>query len=211
MIVYTRGRVAELGSGLPRDGRRASSPTSRSSCWRTATARARRRSSPARCRITIAPTSSARRRSARRWCSRSTASAAAPGLALTTAHYYTPSGPLIQRPWDASFDEYLSYTLRDQDANKPHNPSDLKHTDAGRPVYSGGGIEPDKRVAGPLEGFNPARFGRMLVRARRVRQLRAEVRRRRRHARHAGSRPAASSSSATSSSTTRWWPTSASS
>jgi carboxyl-terminal processing protease len=85
------------------------------------------------------------------------------GLALTTAHYYTPSGRIIQRPWDASFDEYLSYTLRDQDANKPHNPSDLKHTDSGRPVYAGGGIEPDKRVAGPLEGFNPGRFGRMLV------------------------------------------------
>jgi carboxyl-terminal processing protease len=85
------------------------------------------------------------------------------GLALTTAHYYTPSGRIIQRPWDASFDEYLSYTLRDQDANKPHNPSDLKHTDSGRPVYAGGGIEPDKRVAGPLEGFNPARFGRMLI------------------------------------------------
>ena len=55
------------------------------------------------------------------------------GLALTTAHYYTPSGRLIQRPWDATFDEYLSYTLRDQDANKPHNPSDLKRTDAGPP------------------------------------------------------------------------------
>src|SRR3954467_1098812 len=85
------------------------------------------------------------------------------GLALTTAHYYTPSGRIIQRPWDASFDEYLSYTLRDQDANKAHNPTDLKKTDAGRPVYAGGGIEPDKRVAGPLEGFNPGRFGRMLV------------------------------------------------
>jgi carboxyl-terminal processing protease len=84
------------------------------------------------------------------------------GLALTTAHYYTPSGRLIQRPWDASFDEYLSYSLRDQDANKPHNPSDLKRTDAGRPVYSGGGIEPDKRFAGPIEGFNPGRFGRAL-------------------------------------------------
>jgi carboxyl-terminal processing protease len=84
------------------------------------------------------------------------------GLALTTAHYYTPSGRLIQRPWDASFDEYLSYSLRDQDANKPHNPSDLKRTDAGRPVYSGGGIEPDKRFAGPIEGFNPGRFGRGL-------------------------------------------------
>ena len=32
------------------------------------------------------------------------------GLALTTAHYFTPAGRLIQRPWDESFDEYLSYT-----------------------------------------------------------------------------------------------------
>src|SRR5262249_41777188 len=84
------------------------------------------------------------------------------GLALTTAHYYTPSGRLIQRPWDATFDEYLSYTQRDQDANRPHNESDLKRTDLGRPVYSGGGIEPDKRLAGPTEGFNPGRVGRML-------------------------------------------------
>ena len=36
------------------------------------------------------------------------------GLALTTARYYTPSGRLIQRPWDGTFDEYLTYTLRDQ-------------------------------------------------------------------------------------------------
>ncbi|MBZ5560213.1 MAG: S41 family peptidase [Acidobacteriia bacterium] len=86
----------------------------------------------------------------------------AAGLALTTAHYYTPSGRLIQRPWDATFDEYLSYSLKDQSADRPHSPSDLKHTDAGRPVYSGGGIEPDKRIAGPIEGFDPGRFGRML-------------------------------------------------
>ena len=86
------------------------------------------------------------------------------GLALTTAHYFTPSGRLIQRPWDESFDEYLTYTSRDQDVNKPHNPSDLKHTDAGRPVYSGGGVEPDKYLAGPIEGigFNPTPFGRQL-------------------------------------------------
>jgi carboxyl-terminal processing protease len=83
------------------------------------------------------------------------------GLALTTAHYYTPSGRLIQRPWDASFDEYLTYTLRDQKP-LPHTPSELKYTDAGRPVYGGGGIEPDKRVEGPVEGFAPTRFGRML-------------------------------------------------
>jgi carboxyl-terminal processing protease len=84
------------------------------------------------------------------------------GLALTTAHYYTPSGRLIQRPWDETFDEYLSYTQREQNASKQHSPSDLKRTDAGRPVYSGGGIEPDKYIAGQIEGFSPTTFGRML-------------------------------------------------
>jgi hypothetical protein len=29
-------------------------------------------------------------------------------------------------------------------------------------VYGGGGIEPDKFFAGPIEGFSPTRFGRML-------------------------------------------------
>ena len=29
-------------------------------------------------------------------------------------------------------------------------------------MYSGGGIEPDKRLDGPVEGFNPTRFGRLL-------------------------------------------------
>jgi hypothetical protein len=29
-------------------------------------------------------------------------------------------------------------------------------------VYSGGGIEPDRRLDGPVEGFNPSRFGRTL-------------------------------------------------
>lgn len=84
------------------------------------------------------------------------------GLALTTARYYTPSGRLIQRPWDGSFDEYLTYSLRDQDGTRDHDPADMKLTDAGRKVYSGGGIEPDKHVAGPVEGFNPTRFGRTL-------------------------------------------------
>jgi carboxyl-terminal processing protease len=84
------------------------------------------------------------------------------GLALTTARYYTPSGRLIQRPWDGTFDEYLTYSLRDQPGSQQHDPADLKYTDAGRKVFSGGGIEPDKHVAGPIEGFNPTRFGRGL-------------------------------------------------
>jgi len=85
------------------------------------------------------------------------------GVAVTTGRYYTPSGRLIQRPWDGTFDEYLTYTLRDQTAERQHKVADLKYTDAGRKVYSGGGIEPDKFVVGAgTEGFNPTRFGRLL-------------------------------------------------
>ncbi|MGE3273537.1 MAG: S41 family peptidase [Vicinamibacterales bacterium] len=83
------------------------------------------------------------------------------GLALTTARYYTPSGRLIQRPWDGTFDEYLTYTLRDQ-KERTHTEEQLKYTAAGRKVYSGGGIEPDVRFDGPIEGFDPTRFGRSL-------------------------------------------------
>jgi carboxyl-terminal processing protease len=84
------------------------------------------------------------------------------GLALTTGRYYTPSGRMIQRPWDGSFDEYLTYEWREQSAEKPRAGADLKYTDGGRKVYGGGGIEPDKFFAGPIEGFTPTRFGRLL-------------------------------------------------
>ncbi len=85
------------------------------------------------------------------------------GLALTTARYYTPSGRLIQRPWDGTFDEYLNdYGLKDQTGQKPHTADQLKYTDARRKVYGGGGIEPDKFFQGPIEGFNPTQFGRSL-------------------------------------------------
>jgi carboxyl-terminal processing protease len=86
------------------------------------------------------------------------------GVAVTTGRYYTPAGRLIQRPWDGTFDEYLTYTLRDQTSGeRQHKASDLKLTDAGRKVYSGGGIDPDEFVVGAgMEGFNPTRFGRLL-------------------------------------------------
>jgi carboxyl-terminal processing protease len=84
------------------------------------------------------------------------------GAAITTARYITPSGRMIQRPWDGTFDDYLTYRYREQDANKAHNEKDLKYTTSGRKVYSGGGIEPDVRFDGPLDGFNPSRFGRTL-------------------------------------------------
>jgi carboxyl-terminal processing protease len=85
------------------------------------------------------------------------------GLALTTGRYFTPSGRLIQRPWDGSFDDYLTYSYREQEENVSHDPKDLKYTDAGRKVYSGGGVQPDHFVNGPVEGFNPSRFSRLLM------------------------------------------------
>ena len=84
------------------------------------------------------------------------------GLALTTARYYTPSGRMIQRPWDGTFDEYLTYSLREQET-PARAPADRKFTDAGREVYSGGGIEPDYFMAGPIRGFDPSRLGRLLA------------------------------------------------
>lgn len=63
------------------------------------------------------------------------------GLALTTAHFYTPSGRLIQRDYShRSFYDY--YYHKDDNAR---NPLDVKMTDSGRTVYGGGGITPDQK------------------------------------------------------------------
>jgi carboxyl-terminal processing protease len=85
------------------------------------------------------------------------------GAAITTARYYTPSGRLIQRPWDSSFDEYLTYTLRDQNSTQPRASADLKYTDGGRRVYGGGGVEPDRRFDGFEDGFTPSRLARTIA------------------------------------------------
>ncbi len=63
------------------------------------------------------------------------------GLALTTAHYYTPSGRLIQR--DYSSISFLDYYYHNTGDSK--NLSDVKMTDSGRTVYGGGGITPDEK------------------------------------------------------------------
>ena len=73
-------------------------------------------------------------------------------LALTTAHFYTPSGRLIQRDYShLSFYDY--YFDKDRNAR---NLNDVKMTDGGRTVYGGGGITPDEKYATPkldsLEG-----------------------------------------------------------
>ncbi len=67
------------------------------------------------------------------------------GLALTTAHYYTPSGRLIQR--DYSNISFLDYYYHNTGDSK--NMSDVKMTDSGRTVYGGGGITPDEKYESP--------------------------------------------------------------
>src|SRR5213082_2096862 len=65
------------------------------------------------------------------------------GLALTTAHYYTPSGRLIQRDYSgvSLYDYY--YNREKEDNNNSH---EVKLTDSGRTVYGGGGISPVVKI-----------------------------------------------------------------
>jgi carboxyl-terminal processing protease len=68
-------------------------------------------------------------------------------LALTTYHYYTPSGRLIQR-------NYTGLSMYDYFFNPADRPSsdanrEVKLTDSGRTVYGGGGITPDVKIETP--------------------------------------------------------------
>lgn len=69
-------------------------------------------------------------------------------LTLTIAHYYTPSGRLIQRDYSngSLFDYYYRRNSGNDapDANKPRG--EERKTDLGRTVYGGGGIEPDVKI-----------------------------------------------------------------
>jgi carboxyl-terminal processing protease len=74
------------------------------------------------------------------------------GLALTTMHYYTPSGRLIQRDYsNISFLDYYYHNNLDQ-----KNTADVKMTDSGRTVYGGGGITPDEKYA-------PAKYNKFQI------------------------------------------------
>lgn len=67
------------------------------------------------------------------------------GLALTTYHYYTPSGRLIQRNYTgvSLYDYYYDHAgaLPSNSTNR-----EVKFTDSGRTVYGGGGITPDEKL-----------------------------------------------------------------
>jgi carboxyl-terminal processing protease len=65
-------------------------------------------------------------------------------LLLTIAHYYTPSGRLIQRDYqNKSFYEYI--TRRGAQSAQ----TEVKATDSGRKVFGGGGISPDEKYTFP--------------------------------------------------------------
>jgi carboxyl-terminal processing protease len=70
------------------------------------------------------------------------------GLALTTYHYYTPSGRLIQRNYQgvSLYDYYYDHAgaLPSNSSNR-----EVKFTDSGRTVYGGGGITPDEKLDVP--------------------------------------------------------------
>jgi carboxyl-terminal processing protease len=70
------------------------------------------------------------------------------GLALTTYHYYTPSGRLIQRNYSgvSLYDYYYNHAGA-QPADNTNR--EVKLTDAGRTVYGGGGITPDEKIVAP--------------------------------------------------------------
>jgi carboxyl-terminal processing protease len=70
------------------------------------------------------------------------------GLALTTYHYYTPSGRLIQRNYSgvSLYDYYYNHAGA-QPADNSNR--EVKLTDAGRTVYGGGGITPDEKIETP--------------------------------------------------------------
>jgi carboxyl-terminal processing protease len=66
------------------------------------------------------------------------------GLALTTYHYYTPSGRLIQRNYQGvSLYDYYNHAgaMAADSSNR-----EVKLTDSGRTVYGGGGITPDEKI-----------------------------------------------------------------
>ena len=78
------------------------------------------------------------------------------GLTLTTYHYYTPSGRLIQRNYEgvSLYDYYSNHGKPQSDKDR-----EVKLTDSGRTEYGGDGISPDV----PFEEPKPVHIQRVLI------------------------------------------------
>ena len=92
------------------------------------------------------------------------------GMVLTTARYYSPSGRLIQRPYDGlPAREYFTEPCSEQ--YRPRQGT-VRLTDLGRKVYEFGGIAPDARLEEP----RPTQFQRLVRQRRAVERFVARVR-----------------------------------
>ncbi|NQU06703.1 MAG: S41 family peptidase, partial [Calditrichaeota bacterium] len=67
-------------------------------------------------------------------------------IRLSTAHWYTPSGRLVQRNYDKGRGEYYAIRYRDHDALTADSTREEFKTLGGRTVYSSSGITPDEIV-----------------------------------------------------------------
>jgi carboxyl-terminal processing protease len=80
---------------------------------------------------------------------------------ITTARYYTPSGRMIQRPYDQGIAEYILEGHDDTDPNAvvaDTTEREIFHTDGNRIVYGGGGITPDSTVLPEKNNQQTAQF-----------------------------------------------------
>jgi len=72
-------------------------------------------------------------------------------LRLTVSKYYTPSGRLIQKPYEnKTLSDYFTYLDVEKDSLESKDSQDslmVYHTSAGREVFGGGGINPDVVLA----------------------------------------------------------------
>ncbi len=87
-------------------------------------------------------------------------------LLLTIAKYQTPSGRLIQRDYSDGnlYNYYTKGGIASDDGTAPFQPKGPESkTDAGRPVYSGGGINPDVPVKAQTIPIEEARFQQKLA------------------------------------------------
>lgn len=71
-------------------------------------------------------------------------------LRLTVAHYYTPTGRCIQKPYDGDMEKYILEAYDRYNTGEMFSVDSVKHTDTlkfvtpqGKIVYGGGGITPD--------------------------------------------------------------------
>ncbi|MCM1309682.1 MAG: S41 family peptidase [Bacteroides sp.] len=83
-------------------------------------------------------------------------------IRLTTAHYYTPSGRNIQKPYEkGKSDDYQLDIKQRYEHGEFYSADSIKldkshefKTNSGRSVYGGGGIMPDKFVGADTTGIN---------------------------------------------------------